>query len=482
VTCTASDACHVAGTCSPSTGTCSNPAAANGTACSDGNACTQSDTCQGGTCTGSNPVTCTASDPCHVAGTCDPGSGACSNPVAANGTACSDGNACTLSDTCQGGTCTGSNPVVCQPLDACHTAGMCDPGSGQCSNPPIAGCGTLNPSTVDRTVASNVPASTSFLYSGASPVQTGVASGTIVPATAAVVRGHVFRSDGSPLPGVAVTIAGHPELGSTVTQSDGGFDMAVNGGQPLRVRYTLGGYLTAERLVRAPWQDYVQADDVVMMQVDAAATAIDLSNTTSFQVARGTAQTDTDGTRRATVLVPPSTQALMTMPDGTMTPLSTMTVRATEYTVGSNGPSAMPAPLPPTSAYTYAVELSADEALSAGATRVTFSQSVPFYLENFLGFTAGTSIPAGSYDKTKGAWVAEANGVVIQIVSENAGTAQIDVNDDGAADTGATQSSLGITSAELGVLAELYETGQSLWRITTRAIVSEGASPRCRFR
>src|SRR5216684_665797 len=40
-------------------------------------------------------VTCTASDQCHVAGTCDPATGMCSNPPKANGTACNDGNACT---------------------------------------------------------------------------------------------------------------------------------------------------------------------------------------------------------------------------------------------------------------------------------------------------------------------------------------------------------------------------------------------------
>ena len=46
---------------------------------------------------GANPVTCTASDQCHVAGTCNPATGACSNPPAPNGTACNDGNACTQS-------------------------------------------------------------------------------------------------------------------------------------------------------------------------------------------------------------------------------------------------------------------------------------------------------------------------------------------------------------------------------------------------
>ncbi len=48
VTCTASDACHVAGACQPTTGTCTNPNAADGTACTRANATA---TCQSGACT-----------------------------------------------------------------------------------------------------------------------------------------------------------------------------------------------------------------------------------------------------------------------------------------------------------------------------------------------------------------------------------------------------------------------------------------------
>jgi RHS repeat-associated protein len=141
VICAASDQCHVAGTCNPQTGQCSNPIAANGTGCSDGNSCTQTDTCQAGACVGANPVTCAASDQCHVAGTCNPQTGQCSNPVAANGTGCSDGNSCTRTDTCQAGACIGSNPVVCTASDQCHVAGTCNSQTGQCSNP-IAANGT----------------------------------------------------------------------------------------------------------------------------------------------------------------------------------------------------------------------------------------------------------------------------------------------------------------------------------------------------
>ena len=92
--CTASDQCHAAGTCNSGTGTCTNPALPNGTACDDGNAATVADVCTAGTCAGRaacEGVTCVASDPCHTAGTCDPGTGQCSTPAKDNGAACVDG-------------------------------------------------------------------------------------------------------------------------------------------------------------------------------------------------------------------------------------------------------------------------------------------------------------------------------------------------------------------------------------------------------
>jgi hypothetical protein len=135
VVCVAYDQCHVAGVCNPATGLCSNPTATDGTACNDGNACTQTDVCQSGVCVGGNPVVCNPLDQCHVAGVCNPATGTCSNPTAANGTACNDGNACTLIDVCESGVCTGGNPVVCHALDQCHRAGVCNPATGMCSNP-----------------------------------------------------------------------------------------------------------------------------------------------------------------------------------------------------------------------------------------------------------------------------------------------------------------------------------------------------------
>jgi len=92
--------------------------AANGTACSDYNACTQVDQCLNGSCVGSAPRGCVASDQCHDAGVCDPTSGACSNPAKLNGTACDDGSACSSADMCLGGRCAGT-PLNCNDGNVC---------------------------------------------------------------------------------------------------------------------------------------------------------------------------------------------------------------------------------------------------------------------------------------------------------------------------------------------------------------------------
>src|SRR5258708_9680643 len=137
VTCSALDQCHVAGPCDPSTGVWSNPTKANGTACSTANACVSGETCQNGTCGfPQTTVTCTALDQCHVAGTCSPSTGVCSNPTKANGTACSNGM-CGSGESCQNGTCGWpTSTVTCAPPNQCQTgAGSCNSSTGLCSYP-----------------------------------------------------------------------------------------------------------------------------------------------------------------------------------------------------------------------------------------------------------------------------------------------------------------------------------------------------------
>jgi hypothetical protein len=123
--CRGIDACNGSGTC------VDYGFAQNGSSCNDGNACTQFDECESGKCEGSNPVVCAALDQCHEAG-CDPATGTCVNPAKANGTLCIDGNNCTQNDVCTGGTCSGTSPAD----QACDTGqlGICAAGTNQCQN------------------------------------------------------------------------------------------------------------------------------------------------------------------------------------------------------------------------------------------------------------------------------------------------------------------------------------------------------------
>jgi RHS repeat-associated protein len=325
---------------------------------------------------------------------------------------------------------------------------------------------TLVAPPLDPSVSTTVATGTSFLYTGPHAIQTGVAPGAIVPVQAAVIRGRVLDASASPLPGVAVTVAHHAELGQTVTRADGFFDLAVNGGGPLTVDFGKPGLLHAQRQVDVPWQDFVVVPDVVLLAPDAQVTAIDMTASgAGMQVARGSMINDGDGQRQATVLFPAGTQSMMTMPDGTSSALATAHVRATEVTVGPNGPAAMPGTLPPSSAYTYAVDLAVDEATAAGASRVTFSQPVAFYLENFLGFATGGAVPVGYYDNDTMAWVASPDGLVVAVLDVTGGLATLDIDGSGQPAATADLATLGISDAERQQLASLYPPGQTLWRV-----------------
>lgn len=329
-----------------------------------------------------------------------------------------------------------------------------------------------NPATVapalDASAATTAAASAPFLYSGANPVQTGMAAGTLEAKRAAIIRGRALDRAGQPLPGVSVSVAGHAEFGQTLTRADGQFDLAVNGGGVLTLDYRKTGHLPAQRQAHVGWQAYVVAEDAVLVVPDAQVAAVTLGAGAPAQRAQGSPVTDADGTRQATVLIPAGTTAVMTLPGGSQQAVGTLHVRATEYTVGGNGPNALPGPLPPTSGYTYAVELSADEAVAAGAKSLDFNQALPVYVDNFLGFPVGEAVPAGWYDSTKAAWIPSDNGRVIQILSVSGGSAQIDADGDGQADSAAQLAALGISAAEQAQLASLYPAGKTLWRVPVR--------------
>lgn len=311
---------------------------------------------------------------------------------------------------------------------------------------------------LDLSAATSLHTGTRFLYSGAAPVQTGIAADTLVPQRVAVVRGTVADRQGQPLPGVTVSLLGRPEYGQTLSRPDGRYDLAVNGGEPLVLNFSAPDHLPVQRRVSPRWGQFAVLDEVVLSPLDAAVTVLS-ANAPQWQSARGSLVADDSGSRRASLLVPPGTRATMRLPDGSEAPLPTLSVRATEFSVGSAGVRAMPGELPPASGYTYAVELSVDEALAAGAQRVQFSQPLSLYVENFLGFATGMAVPLGWYDRQRGAWVPAPNGRVVRVVEHVDGLARVDTDGDGVADNA------GIPDEEARVLASLYAPGGTLWRL-----------------
>ena len=316
---------------------------------------------------------------------------------------------------------------------------------------------------LDPTVTSLFDERVSFLYSGANPVQTGVATGTINPLRAAVMRGKVLNIQGDALPGVQLTVLNHPEFGKTFSRADGQFDLVVNGGGILVLEYQKNNYLRVQRTLDVPWQNYAHVEDVVMLTLDKQVSHVDLSTNTA-QIAQGSVVQDVDGSRQVSIYFPAGTTAMMELPDGSKQPLSQLSIRATEYTVGPLGRKAMPADLPSTTGYTFAVELSIDEAVAKNAKRVLFNQTVPIYLDNFLKLPTGVSVPAAVYDYDKAAWIEENSGRVIEILQIVDGVAILDVQGKHQAATAQELTDLGITEAEQRQLAKLYAVGKSVWR------------------
>jgi len=312
------------------------------------------------------------------------------------------------------------------------------------------------------------------IYTGPDARQTGVDVAGINPERASIIRGRVVDHAGNPVAGVAISILGKPQYGTTTTSAAGIYDIVVNGGGALNVVYKLPGFLAAQRRVETRWNAWLWAEDLVITPYADPAnppTAVTLGDS-GYQLVAGKNVVDSAGQRRARLLVPPGTTAVMRFADGHSEPLSSpMSVRVTEYTEGPDGPQAMPADLPPSSAYTYLAEWDVDQAVQRGATGVEFNQEVFTYVDNFLGFpnTSDDPVPAGYYDRTTGTWIPMENGRVIKVVSIE-GTfpmllARLDVTGDGMADNVAA---LGISDAERAEIAAIYAPNQSFWRTPLR--------------
>ncbi len=492
--------------------------------CNDGNLCTIDTCAPNGACV-NTPKACADTNVCDGVETCNPATGACVDGTALPiGTPAPDDLPCNGIETCDGlgntvpGVAASAEGLTCTLPGSCFAA--CD-GQGSCvqkvaSQPP--GCGTiacveggLVPSSGDGTcqMDGGLPgvatrpapaggpgsfhAGVQFLYTGVGALQTVPNAAIFDPIRAAVVRGRVLTATDvttnpnttAPLSGATVTIVGHPEFGSTTTRSDGWFDLAVNGGEMLTVRVSKTGYEYGDRKVTTTWHDFALTDDLVLVQKTAAQGIDGGVRSVVFDAGSPYEGNAVAPRRSVAVYVPAGTVVTGTLPDGgTWTGPSTFNVRVSEFTRGNVGPTAMPAPLPAMSRYTYAANFGITEADNANVTNVDFSTPVSVYLDNFANVAHGERVPVGTYDSARAMWQStegegadaaaprQPEGRVIRFLSTEVGTnrAILDVTagDNSTPATAPELAALGITDAERVEIAKRFTPPRSLWRVRLR--------------
>lgn len=499
-----------ADSCNGSNGAVTHALQPAGSSCSDGNLCNGAETCDSaGTCIAGTPTPVDDGNIC-TADSCTPSTGLPTH-TPTPGVQCSSGSCtaavqtlpglCTSTGTCAPGTTISCGNYACSGISclaACTTDSQCSTGnfcsasncapklgpnqSCTASNACLAGtcvdggCCDVS-SAVDPlagvAIKTNVP--TDFvtqirpLYNATPPTQV-LGSGGIDETRVAVIRGKVLNETGAPgIPCAKVSVVGQAGAGSTRTRADGSYTIAVNGGGPVVLRVELGGYLSVDRQVDTKWHAYAIAQDVHLLQFGAA-TVIPVDSSGAVLAATGASgasETDAQGTRTASLIVPAGTKATV---EGQSSPLTNLNIQIKEMTnLSKTGRDGMIASLPYNSAFTYAVSLSVT---GAENKTVNFTQPVPVYVNNFLAMPNGTTVPVGYYDPKTAQWVASENGRVIKIVGKDltSGEAQLDL--DGTAGAESTTSpdmiALGITSAERLKLASApYTIGMSLWRFRT---------------
>jgi RHS repeat-associated protein len=325
--------------------------------------------------------------------------------------------------------------------------------------------------SLDRSIVTTTGAQTEFLYTDATPTQSGVAPGAIDLKRAAAVSGKVIdRDTGEPLADVTVKVLGMPEFGSTQTEADGSYRLVVNGTRRITLDFSAAGYFVGQRQVQANALQYASVAELALVEkpevafaarsIPMAAGADEFGATGAGRLYRGPKVTDANGTRQLAAYFPPQAEARTFNASRRAVSLSAATVSSVEYTTGPNGLKAMPAELPPATAYTYAAELTVAEGEGA-----VFNPPIPIYVDNFLDLPVGTNVPSGYYDRERGHWVAGNNGRVLEILSITADQADLDVDGSGMAANTTTLAGLGITEAERTQLAILYTEGQTIWRV-----------------
>jgi RHS repeat-associated protein len=316
---------------------------------------------------------------------------------------------------------------------------------------------------MDPTIVPSFKETIEFLYEAPNPVQRGMRGDPIQAHRAMVARGRVINEAGQPLSGVLVRFQGFPDWGYTYSRADGYYDLVGNGGADVTLDYSKAGFIRSQRRQFGAWKSFSLYEDVMLIGYVPNSQVITMGATIP-QLGNGPVSTDADGSRRASVYFPSGITAQAEVAGSAPISLPQLTFRATEFTVGANGARRMPGTLPENIAYTYAVELSSDEAVSIGAESVRFSAPVSLYVDNFLDVKIGEAVPLAYYDYGQGHWVGENNGHVARVLSISGGLARLDLRGTGQEATPADYLDYGVSAEEQAMIAQRFSTGQSFWR------------------
>ena len=282
----------------------------------------------------------------------------------------------------------------------------------------------------------------------------------------AVITGFVTTLDNQPLVNVTVTIHDHPEYGTGSTGENGSFSIPVEGGGTITLLYRKEGMIPAQRQVYVPWNDIAIVETARMIAEDTASTTLTFDGSSETVVThRSTTVTDEFGSRSCSMIFTGDNTAYLLDEDGNdVRELTTITVRATEFTT----PESMPAILPPNSAYTYCAELTVD-----GAPRVRFEKPVIIWIDNFLGFDVGETVPVGYYDRDRGVWVPSNNGIVVKLLDTD-GDGIVDALDADGDNLPDDLDNNGSFSNEVNGLddPERYPPGATFWRVAVTHFTS----------
>ncbi len=274
-----------------------------------------------------------------------------------------------------------------------------------------------------------------------------------------LITGQILDISNTPLSGINVTILGHPEYGTAITDTEGRYSIPVEGGNTVTVSYTLDTYLFAQRQVYVPVNDVGIAEIVQLLQEDPLSTDITLDGSSDTVIThKSSVISDAFGERSISMVFQGDNRAYIVDENGDdIQEINSFTTRATEYQT----PESMPAKLPGTSAFTYCAELSAD-----GVDRIRFENPVITWVDNFLGFETGFIVPSGYYDRDKGTWIASENGIVVELLdTDNDGLVDsVDSDGDGFPDD---LNNNGDISDEASGLSDpqVYQPGTSYMRV-----------------